>query len=280
MSWSATLSLDYQSIPEGVGHKTDLRFLHQGPLRVLRSLYPEGPGVCHNVLVHPPSGIVGGDKLAIEVTVGEQAHALVTTPGATRFYRSDQAIGTQQVKARVASGGRLEWLPLENLFYSGCQAHNLATFELAAGAEMMGWDVMALGLPLADLPFTEGTVVQHLAVQGLWLERAKIKASDHRLLNSAVGWAGHRCMGTLFFAAANPLDRSRREALLEAARAALGEGDLLVVSGATAPNPNVVVVRALGPTVEPTIAALKSCWAGMRKVAWGLHGTRPRIWST
>jgi urease accessory protein len=146
MSWLARLSLDYTQ----ENGRSVARFSHQGPLRILQSLYPEGDATCHNVLVHPPSGLVGGDTLDMRVTVGQGAHGLVTTPGATRFYRSEAGLATQQVHAR------LEWLPLEALAYSGCDALNLARFELAPTAELMTWDLTALGLPNAQQPFVAG----------------------------------------------------------------------------------------------------------------------------
>src|ERR1043165_8005430 len=125
--WLARLGADYR-LERGrcvVSHE------HDGPLRLLKSLYPEGDAICHSVLVHPPSGLVGGDTLDIAVTVGEGAHALVTTPGATRFYRSpDGAPATQRVRATLGEGARLEWLPLEAIAYPGCEAVNEARFTL------------------------------------------------------------------------------------------------------------------------------------------------------
>ena len=40
-------------------------------------------GSCHNVLVHPPGSLVGGDTLSIQLHARAGAHGLVTTPGAT-----------------------------------------------------------------------------------------------------------------------------------------------------------------------------------------------------
>ena len=97
MTWLARLDLDYTLEAE----RSVARYLHQGPLRILQSLYPEGEAVCHNVLVHPPSALVGGDTLDMQVNVGAGAHGLVTTPGATRFYRSEAGLATQQVHARI-----------------------------------------------------------------------------------------------------------------------------------------------------------------------------------
>ena len=92
MTWNATLALDYTRQAD----KTVARFHHNGPLRILRSLYPEGESICHNVIVHPPGGLVGGDTLDLGFTVGPGAHGLVTTPGATRFYRSAGELALQR----------------------------------------------------------------------------------------------------------------------------------------------------------------------------------------
>lgn len=88
MSWHASLQLDYRRD----GMRSVVHDRHDGPLRILQSLYPEGASICHNVLVHPPGGLVGGDTLAIALSVGPAAHGLLTTPGATRFYRSSGAL--------------------------------------------------------------------------------------------------------------------------------------------------------------------------------------------
>ena len=81
---------------------------------------------------------MGGDTLDIHVRVGPGAHGLITTPGATRFYKSAHERAVQAVHARLAEGARLEWLPLEALAYNQRPAENRAVFELAPGAELLG----------------------------------------------------------------------------------------------------------------------------------------------
>jgi urease accessory protein len=159
------------------------RFQHDGPLRVLQTLYPEGDAICHNVLIHPPGGLVGGDVLDIAVRVDAGAHGVVTTPGAARFYRSDGAPAIQRVELTLAAGARLEWLPHEAICYSGCIAENRLAMQLAPGAEVLGWDVCALGLPAAGQPFERGSLLQHLSVNDAWLERGHLRAGDTRLLD-------------------------------------------------------------------------------------------------
>jgi urease accessory protein len=254
-------------------------FRHEGPLRVLQTLHPEGPAIAHNVLVHPPSGLVGGDLLDIDIRVGPAAHGLVTTPGATRFYRSAGEPAVQRSAISLAAGARFEWLPLEAICYSGCIAENRLTLDLADGAEMIGWDVTALGLPAARLAFERGSLLQHLELRGRWLERGRIAAEDALLLDGPLGLAGHRCFGTLFFAAGSALPRGRREQALQVTNEVIAAHRDRALAGVTAAAPEVIVVRVLAPLVEPALALLKAIRAAWRPALWGLPATLPRTWA-
>lgn len=275
MSWHARLSLHYTR----EGARSVARFRHDGPLRILQSLWPEGDGVCHNVLVHPPGGLVAGDTLEVDVRAGPGSHGLVTTPGASRFYRSEAAAAVQDVRIHVEGGARLEWLPLEALYYSGCHAENRLHMQVDPGAELIGWDIAALGLPQAQQPFVRGSVLQHLELQDAWLERGRIAAGDARLLDGPLGLAGHRCLASLFFASGDEIPRGRREALLEAARGVIVGHPLAASAGATAPAARVVVVRVLAPLVEPALELLKAVRRAWRPVAWQLRPDEPRGWT-
>jgi urease accessory protein len=276
MPWHARLHLSYQN----EAARTVARFRHDGPLRILQSLYPEGDTVCHNVLVHPPGGLVGGDTLDIDIEAADGSHGLITTPGASRFYRSEGELALQRTRIRLAAGARLEWLPLEAICYSGCQAENRLAIEVAPGAELIGWDVTALGLPNANQPFERGTYLQHIEVPGLWLERGRIDAADHRLLQSPIGLGGHRCMASLFFVAGSPVARARRDALLAHARTLLEASPLFDSAGATSPHAEVVVLRVLAPVVEPAMQLLRQVWQAWRSELWQLPAATPRIWAT
>jgi urease accessory protein len=275
MTWNATLALDYTRHAE----KTVAHFRHSGPLRILQSLYPEGPGICHNVIVHPPGGLVGGDTLDLTFTAGAGAHGLVTTPGATRFYRSSGEPALQRTRLSLQEGARLEWLPLEAICHSGCLAENRLTMDLQPGAELIGWDITALGLPTANQPFERGSFCQHIEMPGVWLERARIDAADTLLLNSPLGLAGQRCMATLFFVAGSKIERNRRQDALDCARAVIDKHPLCTSAGATSPDGQVVVVRVLAPLVEPAMDLLRQVWQAWRGQLWQLPAALPRIWS-
>jgi len=274
MAWLADLRLTYRH----EAGRTVLDFAHNGPLRVLKSLYPEGDAVCHNVLVHPPGGLVEGDTLDIAVHVQTGAHALISSPGATRFYRSTGAPATQQIHIQLDAGARLEWLPLETIAYNGCQARNHMTLALAPQAELLAWDVTALGLPAADQPFSTGTLHQRLHWPGVWLEEGHLHATDTRLMQSPLGLAEQRCLATLFLATGTPMSTARQDQLLDAVRTAIDTHSLSATTGATCPNPHVLVVRMLAPLVEPAMALCQQLRAVLRQQTWALDAHPPRIW--
>jgi urease accessory protein len=179
----------------------------------------------------------------------------------------------------VAAGGRLEWLPLEAIAYNGCDALNRAEFDLAPGAEMMAWDITALGLPAADLPFEQGQFRQHIEVAGAWLERGTLNAEDTRLMNSPLGMAGQRCMASLVFASGSALAPERTDRALALAREYIEASALRLSAGATSPHPQIMVLRVLSPVTEPTVQLLREVWAAWRHEMWGLSGTLPRLWN-
>jgi urease accessory protein len=276
VSWVGHLSLHYTRD----GERTIAHDRHHGPLRVLKRLYPEGPGICHHVLVHPPGGLVGGDVLETDAVLDAGTHALITTPGATRFYRSDGPLATQRAALRVAAGARLEWLPLEAIAYPGCRAENAVSVDLAPGAEMIGWDLLALGLPAAGGAFDRGSFEQRLEWPGRWLERGRIDAADQALLDSPLGLAGQRVLATAWFAAGEALPVARRDALLDGARALTAESALHARAGVTSPQPGVVILRVLAERVEPAMDLLLKVRAAWRDAAWALPAQPPRIWRT
>jgi urease accessory protein len=277
VSWHGHLSLRYRRDRD----RTLAHDAHDGPLRVLKALYPEGDGVCHHVLVHPPGGIAGGDHLDIEVDVGANAHALITSAGAARFYRSDDKPAAQIARLHVQQNARLEWLPLETIAFPGCHASNQVHFDLAPGAQCLGWDLLALGLPAADQAFDSGRVEQQLHWPGVWLERGRIAAADTRLLDSPLGLAGQRALGTIWFASHAPWTTAQCEALLGSARElAATNSELAAMAGATAIDPRLLLLRVLAARIEPLFTLMSQVRAAWRQQAWQMQAAMPRVWRT
>ena len=249
---------------------------HYGPLRVQKALYPEGETICHAILLHPPAGIAGGDELEISAVVEAQAHALLTTPGAGKWYRSAGPRAWQALKFDVAAGAVLEWLPQETIFFNGCHAMMSNRVNLAEGARYLGWDVWCMGRAASGERFDQGElrVVTDVCISGkaIWMEQGSLSGGAG-LLDSAAGLAGRSVCGTLLAAGS-----SITPELLAACRALKAqEADALC--GITV-LPQLLVARYLGNSSEAARAWFVELWRLLRPALLGCEMQMPRIWST
>ena len=179
-SWHAELHLGFARNGEGTVLRENR---HRGPLRVQKALYPEGDAVCQAILLHPPSGIAGGDQLAISVEVGAGARAQLTTPGAGKWYRSGGAEASQRIDFTVAAGATLEWLPQETIVFDGARARMETRVSLAADSRYIGWDILCLGRAGGWRAFRAMVVLtcfsaSTAASMPIWLERGGFDGND------------------------------------------------------------------------------------------------------
>jgi urease accessory protein len=251
---------------------------HKGPLRVQKALYPEGETVCQAILLHPPSGIVGGDVLRIEAVLQAHAHAQLTTPGAGKWYRTQGPAAYQHTRLEVGPSAILEYLPQETLFFEGAHAHITHHVQLEADSAYLGWDVLCLGRAASGERFDHGGV--HLdtrierAGMPLWVERGFFAGEDP-LLKSPVGWNGATVCATL--ACSFPGLSTQAAALLEALRLIHPEDDAL--HGLTC-LPDLLLARYLGHASQAARHWFAALWAVLRPALCGRPAVFPRIWNT
>ena len=248
---------------------------HAGPLRLQKALYPEGRDVAHLLVVHPPAGIAGGDRLEIDVDVAHGAHALVTTPGATKWYRSDGTRAHQHVALAVAGGACLEWLPQENIVFDGADAETTTSIDCARDATCIGWEIVALGRHASGERFERGALRQDLVLscegRVVWRDRARLGVND-ALLASPVGWNGHHVAGVLW-AFGSPLSDTALERCRDVTMATRDAGITTLADG-------LVVARALSDSAENVRALFHALWTIIRPAMTERSATLPRIWST
>lgn len=275
--WQARLSLGFERRVHLGEHRSVLaRREHFGPLRIQKSLHPEGPEVCHAILLHPPAGIAGGDELDIRADVDAHAHALLTTPGATKWYRSSGSWATQKVSLDVAANATLEWLPQETIVFDSARARMQTLVSLASDATFIGWEVLCLGRRASGERFERGTLQLSTRIEyegkPLWIERGQLHGGSP-LLDSAAGLNGYSVCATLL-AAGHDIDSS----LLARCREIHAQ-ETETQHGITA-LPKLLVARYLGHSSEAARAWFVDLWRILRPALAGREATPPRIWNT
>lgn len=300
-NWRARINLEYADR----GDKTVLKNMEfEGPLRVQRAFYPEGK-VCHSYLLHPPGGMVSGDQIDIDIKVGANAHALVTTPSAGKVYCSDSLDVAQQQQVTLSvEGGILEWLPQENIVFDGSHARLLTTIKLNPDASLIAWDMVGLGRQAGNLPYISGKLCQGMQVyredKPVLLERFELD-DQLRLLTSQAGLMGFSQFGTLLISLPDADSKAdlRHQALCELIREHLPdldnkefdnkeldnndlgnkepENNLLAAASVT---PGILIVRAFAHDAEALRNLFATLWTNLRSEAIGVEPCPPRIWFT
>ncbi|MBT2375069.1 urease accessory protein UreD [Pseudomonas fluorescens] len=267
-SWHAELELGYARF--GDTTRPVLR-RHLGPLRVQKHLYAEGPEVCQHIIVHPPGGIAGGDRLNINVDVAEGAWAQLTSPGAAKWYRASGP-AYQQVALTVKAGATLEWLPQETIVFSAAQAELSTRIDLEGDARLFYWDVIALGRPASGERFDLGHFQSALDIrregQLIWHERQRIVGADG-LLDSPIGLDGHPVFATLLVT--GDIDSELLEQCRSLPHAVCGDLTQL---------PGLLVARCLASEALLARSWLIDLWRLLRPAMLGREAVSPRIWST
>jgi len=246
---------------------------HFGPLRVQRPFYPE-LDVCHVYLLHPPGGVVGGDTLDISVTTKENSHALLTTPGSAKFYRSAGDHARVNQDFTIHNKTRLEWFPQENILFPGAKVKIKTTIRLEVDAEFIGWEINCLGRPANNERFDSGELDAVLKLyrgeQLLLCERQRVNHQRH--LSALAGLRDYP-MNALF------LCTSCTEMHLSLVREAIDKLAPEFPVGVTLID-DVLVLRLLGYQTEPMQKIMIAAWKVLRPQILKKDAVLPRIWST
>jgi len=229
-------------------------------------------------VLHPPSGIAGGDHLEIAVEVETGAHAQLTTPGAGKWYRSGGAEATQTLSLSASEAATLEWLPQESIVFDGARARMATHVALAADSRFIGWDILCLGRAAAGERYRHGRVDLSCCItragKPLWIERGSFSGDDP-MFASPAGWAGCTVNGTLL--CSFPELSQQAAGLLEALRAIAPTDDAR--HGITV-LPGLLVARTLGDNSEAARQWFARLWETLRPICCGRPAVIPRIWNT
>lgn len=265
---------------------------HTGPLRVQKALYPEAQAahICHAVVVHPPAGVAGGDELAVSIVQHAHTHAVLSTPGATQWYKtSAQTPATMSVQLRLAEHAKLDWLPQENILFDASHVRLHTELDLAPSASAIGWDVCVLGRSAKGETWQHASLVQRSRItrggQALWIEHSDLN-SQHPLCNNTAALANHRIMGTLW-AVGGRANSELAQAVavdlpytahLKAGVTCLNDTQGGIQQG-TQPSGGVMLLRVLGDDMQAVRACLVDAWTKLRPLIHAADAVPLRLWA-
>ncbi|MEI7530907.1 MAG: urease accessory protein UreD [Betaproteobacteria bacterium] len=271
--WVANLDLGYVHNEFG----TVLKMIkHEGPLRVQKALYPEGAQICHTVIVHPPAGIAGGDELNIRVEIGDDCQVVLSTPSATKWYKSFANPSAQYINVSLGDNAQLDWLPQENLFFNEAKSSLSTRFDVKSSSSLILWDMTMLGRKSSNEIWQNGWIQlnNQIYLDGklLWVEQGKLSGDDP-LLNSLVKLGKSSIFGSLI-----AIGPDCKEDLLEHLHSLL-TWDEKIKAGATYLQQGVLIVRVVSENIEEVRNLLIKIWKILRPLVHHKEAQDLRLWA-
>lgn len=234
MSWASSLALSFDTVlrtttqDESIDKTRLYHRKHTGALMVQRALYPEPrrqQGICHILMLYPPAGIAGGDALTIDLNLDSNSHAVITTPGAGKWYGKDSVsqkykvssnnsgthqsmeqdeiadYASQNVQAVMATDTRLEWLPQESIIYNEANMHAVSRFDLKKSSSLLTWEVSVFGRQAYDEQFLKGRYHTGLSIyrEGRVIVAERVaQSAQNRWFTSNLGLANQHIYGSFW----------------------------------------------------------------------------------
>jgi urease accessory protein len=235
------------------------------PLQVMAPMALDDPAAVVSIL-NPTGGLVGGDRLTIDVDVAGGAHACLTTPSATKVYRAAAEPAQQTVRIIAARGATVEWMPDHTIPFPGAALRQAIDVELADGARLVLVDAFAAGRVARGEAWQFSSLDSGLSVTDV---RGRLFA-DRWVLRGGAGWQGLGFTdGRPYFATLLIVADSGLDAFVADANAAVtGRGDVTVAVGAL--RRGGLVVRCLAGDAPALVHAVQALWDLARGAVLGL----------
>lgn len=267
---------------------------HIGPLRVQRTFKAEDASR-HVYILHPPGGYVAGDLIDIHVETQDSSHVVVTSPGASKFYRCEPGNPnnqTQTLNLRAKQHSLLEWLPQETIFFKDANAHLETNIQLDANSDFIGWEIACLGRTASGETFGQGRLTQTLNLfqNDVLIHRERLRLTPEDAIQSQPwGLDQQPVFGTLL-----AVLKHRQEEQSSSLRFDRQDQLLAVVANlreqisefpeaqhwSVTTKSGVILVRYLGPHSEPCKNGFSQIRDNLLKTFKQIEASTPRIWAT
>jgi len=240
------------------------------PLQVLAPMALDDPAAVVSIL-NPTGGLVGGDRLEIDVQAGAGAHAVLTTPSATRVYRAEGEPTVQTVRLSIGPRAVVEWVPDHTIPFAGSALRQAIDVELDETAGLILVDAFAAGRVAAGEAWRFALLESAISIRdpGGWLLHDRfVLSGPTRKDDPAFDGPGFTETRPYFasIAVVGALDRDRFAADVGSLHAS---GGATKVGVAVLPRRGALV-RCLAPSAPALLDAVAGCWRLARAAMLGL----------
>lgn len=151
------------------------------PLQALTPL-ELADGTAYLMLLNPTGGLVGGDFLFTRIIQEADTRVCLTTPSATRVYRTRNQPAVQETVIQMGERALLEYLPDHVIPYGHSKFHQSLRVEMGRGSRAIFWDALAAGRVACgerwNFHEVDSQTEMFLCDRAVFLNRTRIRPSD------------------------------------------------------------------------------------------------------
>ena len=271
----------FSSNPERVGRDgfLNLRFEHRSGKTALtqcrfrlplQALAPSelSDGTAYLMLLNPTGGIVGGDSLFTQIVLGANTRACLTTPSATRVYRTLNSAAAQKTFIMIGENSSLEYLPDHVIPHRGSILQQSVRVEMGPGGSGIFWDALAAGRVARgerwDFREVDSRFAIYLRGRPLFLNRTRIRPAEVDPTRLGIT-DGFDYLATLVIVADQSNDWAKLVAVIHAELAAMPE----IRAGVSALTSHGCVLKLLAHTASGMSRAQTTLWSCARREVLG-----------
>src|SRR5579884_909604 len=246
------------------------------PWHLFPPIYLDDTGCAYTLLLNPSGGLVGGDHLAIDLSLGTRAHVLVSTPSANKVYRSLRASSVQAAQISVGPGAILEWIPEPTIPFAGSRFRQAVHVTLAPGATAVLWDTIASGRIAGGERWAFASLDNEIRIttaSGASVsERYTLRPDDG---SGGVGLVEPWNYVASFYAVGDAVGEETWKRLEENLAQILDERFGRILGGVSQPAVPGLTVKLVARSAQDLAAVLQSLWAAVRRELLNLP---PVVW--
>ncbi len=248
----------------------------QAPLKIQRAFYPEGPELCHSVILHTAGGIVGGDHLVQTIELEANSQVLLTTAAASKVYRSEGERSQQIISLTLGENSYLEWFPQETVIFNEAIYQQDLRVELARNALFCGWEITRLGRTARGEQFLAGEWRSRIEIwqagRPLWIDRQGLQGSL-AMINSPNG-LNQKAIVATFIWLGHQVETEILTEARELAKSWVKEGEI----GLTQTQNDGLLCRYRGNSTTEVKQYFEAIWGLLRQSYRDRSPVRPRVW--
>jgi len=255
--------------------------LQEAPLKVVRAfMLEDGTALAH--LHNVSGGLLGGDHLTMQVNLASGAKVQLTTTGATRIYRTREGFSatTQCNEVSIGEGALLEYVPDATIPFGGARYLQRTSIDLAAGAGMFWWEIVAPGREARGelFEYEEFAIRTRLSSLGrrIAAENLCLRPNDKKA--SSLARLGHYRYAATFYICRVGLEagawRGTEDKVRELTTAMTRRGEILW--GVSSLVAHGLVVRCLAISGREVLPGLQAIWRSAKRHLYDREAIPPR----